>query len=81
MNMRGATGSLNTLMRTLGQTIGVAVLGAAMNYAMNAGSGETASSLIAEGLHLVFIISALMSVISLFLTILIPRKRAEEYAN
>lgn len=81
MNMRGATGSLNTLMRTLGQTIGVAVLGAAMNYAINAGTGETASSLIAEGLHLVFIISALMSVISLFLTILIPRKRAEEYAN
>lgn len=83
MNMRGSAGSLNTLMRTLGQTLGVAVLGAAMNYVMNENAnGGTASPLvIGEGLHTVFIISAVVAVVSLLVTIWIPKRNSEEYAN
>ncbi len=83
MNMRGSAGSLNTLMRTLGQTLGVAVLGAAMNYVMNANasSGIASPLVIGEGLHTVFIISAAVAMVSLLVTLWIPKRNAEEYAN
>jgi EmrB/QacA subfamily drug resistance transporter len=83
MNMRGSAGSLNTLMRTLGQTLGVALLGAAMNYVMNVNitGGKPSPLLIGEGLHTVFIISAVVSMVSLLVTLWIPKRNAEEYAN
>ncbi|MBE4908516.1 MFS transporter [Bacillus luteolus] len=83
MNMRGSAGSLNTLMRTLGQTLGVALLGAAMNYVMNANasSGMASPLVIGEGLHTVFIISAIVALVSLLVTLWIPKRNAEEYAN
>ncbi|QOR68751.1 MFS transporter [Cytobacillus suaedae] len=83
MSMRGSAGSLNTLMRTLGQTLGVAVLGAAMNYVMNANAsaGMASPLVVGKGLHTVFIISAVVAVVSLLVTLWIPKRNAEEYAN
>lgn len=78
--MRGSAGSLNSLLRTLWQTIGVAVLGTSMNFVINSvNDNKTATELMAEGLHVVFLISAIISVLSLIVTTLIPKRSLEEY--
>lgn len=82
IELRGAAGSINTLTRTLGQTFGVAVLGAAMYYTIGQANGEISSpSMIADGLHTIFVISAIISVISLIVTVRIPQRREEDYAQ
>ncbi|HZG85434.1 MDR family MFS transporter [Paenibacillus sp.] len=73
IEMRGAAGASNMLLRTLGQTIGVAVLGSALNAYL-------ATSL-AEGLHAVFLISAAISVLSLAITLWIPKRPQERQAS
>ncbi|MET3697782.1 EmrB/QacA subfamily drug resistance transporter [Bacillus oleivorans] len=82
-NNRGAAGSLNTLLRTLGQTIGVAIFGAALNLVIHSHNlnqaNETAA--IANGLHFVFVIAAIISVISLLVTFMIPNRQTEQYRH
>ena len=77
--MRGSAGSLITLFRTLGQAIGVAVLGTSMNLVIHSVSNENHASSVAEGLYMVFIISAIISVLSLIVTFLIPKRSLDEY--
>src|SRR5690606_23301980 len=69
--MRGSAGSLTTLTRTMGKTIGVAVLGAVMFRAigMDPSSGTVPSHLVVDGLHAVFICFALISVLSLLVVV------------
>jgi MFS family permease len=79
---RGAAGSVNTLMRTLGQTLGVAILGAAMYYAIGQANGAaTTPAMMADGLHTIFVISAVISVISLIVTVRIPQREEKDYAR
>lgn len=77
--MRGSAGSLITLFRTLGQAIGVAVLGTSMNLAIQTVASENPAMAVADGLHVVFIISAIISVLSLIVTSLIPKRSLDEY--
>lgn len=78
--MRGSGGSLITLFRTLGQALGVAVLGTSMNFVINAVDTDVASpESVAQGLYVVFIISAIISVLSLIMTLLIPTRSLDEY--
>lgn len=77
--MRGSAGSLITLFRTLGQAIGVAVLGTSMHLVIHSVSNENHASSVAEGLYMVFIISAIISVLSLIFTFLIPKRSLDEY--
>lgn len=78
--MRGSAGSLITLFRTLGQAIGVAVLGTSMNFVINAVDTDVASpESVAQGLYVVFTISAIISVLSLIMTLLIPKRSLDEY--
>ncbi|WP_019535316.1 MDR family MFS transporter [Paenibacillus ginsengihumi] len=70
-SMRGAAGSLHMLLRTLGQTIGVAVLGAALNAYISGQSGSQQA--LAEGLHAVFLLAAVISLVSLAATLWIPK--------
>jgi len=73
--LRGAATSSNTFVRTLGQAIGVAVLGSFLNQQI--GSTPTSASL-ATGIHDIFLIMAGIAVISLAVTFLVPKKRREE---
>jgi len=70
LHNRGSAGSLNSLLRTLGQTIGVAVLGTALNAYL--------PDRIAEGLHAVFFLSAAIGIASLFITLWIPKQTQEQ---
>lgn len=70
-SMRGAAGSLNMLLRTLGQTVGIAVLGSILNMNIS-GSMEA-------GLHAVFLVSAVIGVASWLVTMLIPKRTREQY--
>ncbi|CAM4305750.1 MDR family MFS transporter [Paenibacillus tarimensis] len=78
VNMRGVAGSSNTLLRTLGQTIGVAILGAVMNMYVATDGGHNGESL-AAGLHAVFAISAGIGVVSFLVTLWIPKRHKEYY--
>lgn len=77
--MRGSAGSLITLFRTLGQAIGVAVLGTSMNLAIQTVASENPAMAVADGLHVVFIISVIISILSLIVTFLIPKRSLDEY--
>ena len=78
--MRGSGGSLITLFRTLGQAIGVAVLGTSMNFVINSFNTDISSpETVAEGLYIVFIISAIISILSLIATLLIPKRALDDY--
>jgi EmrB/QacA subfamily drug resistance transporter len=70
LHNRGSAGSLNSLLRTLGQTIGVAVLGTALNAYLPVR--------IAEGLHAVFFLSAAIGIASLSITLWIPKQSQEQ---
>ncbi|GAB2670108.1 MDR family MFS transporter [Paenibacillus thermoaerophilus] len=72
IHMRGAAGSANTFLRALGQTLGVAVLGTVLNQYV-AGGAESAERL-ADGLHAVFVISAVIAVASWIVTLRIPQR-------
>ncbi|HWO78685.1 MAG TPA: MDR family MFS transporter [Bacillus sp. (in: firmicutes)] len=82
-NNRGSAGSLNTLLRTLGQTIGVAIFGAALNFVIHLHNMDQTNetAVMAEGLHFVFVIAAMISVISLLVTSMIPNRQAEQYEH
>lgn len=81
--LRGSAGSLNTLMRTMGKTIGVAVLGAVMfRFIGTDPSGESVPvHLMVDGLHAVFVCFAIFSVLSLLVVLLLPNRTAEQYKH
>ena len=77
---RGIAGSLNSLMRTMGKTIGAAVLGAVMFRYTGAdpSGGSIPAPLMEAGLHAVFVCFAILSVLSLLLALWFPKRPAEQ---
>lgn len=68
-NLRGAATASNTFSRSLGQTMGVAVLGTVFNNTMNQKG-------MAQGLHVVFILVFAISLVTLLISILLPSHRS-----
>jgi len=67
-NLRGAATASNTFSRSLGQTVGIAVLGTVFNNAMNRNG-------MAQGLHTVFILVFAISIVTLLISALLPSHR------
>jgi EmrB/QacA subfamily drug resistance transporter len=68
-NLRGAATASNTFSRSLGQTMGVAVLGTVFNNTMNQKG-------MAQGLHVVFILVFAISLVTLLISALLPSHRS-----
>lgn len=80
-NMRGAATSINTFLRTLGQTLGIAVLGTILNQYLaghTASGGQVPPDILAHGLHAVFIILAFIAVVSILVTLWIPKHKPQQ---
>ncbi|MDG5787147.1 MDR family MFS transporter [Evansella sp. AB-P1] len=80
---RGTAASSNAFLRTLGQTIGIAVLGTILNQHIGGqlnNGGDVAPTVLATGLNNVFII---LAIISAFLVVIVasflPKEKPEEY--
>ncbi|MEL3962498.1 MDR family MFS transporter [Lysinibacillus endophyticus] len=82
-NLRGAATSSNTFVRTLGQALGVAVLGTYLNQHLGTSTNmsQVSSTSLATGIHGIFIIMACIGVISFILTFLVPKKIEQENAE
>lgn len=79
-NLRGVATSSNTFLRTLGQTLGVAVLGTLLNQHIGPhanAEGQVPPEILADGLHSVFLIVAGLAVLSLLITFWVPNRRPE----
>lgn len=70
--LRGVATSTNSLMRSLGQTVGVAVFGTMFNSAAAGGSNQE----IAAGIHAVFLAICIIAVLNLAVTFLLPSQRS-----
>nr|WP_079912188.1 MDR family MFS transporter [Paenibacillus sp. 32352] len=80
-NLRGVATSSNTFLRTLGQTLGVAVLGTFLNQRIGtyAKAGEEVPpAILAGGIHGVFLIIAGLAVLSLLISFWIPKFKPEQ---
>jgi EmrB/QacA subfamily drug resistance transporter len=100
-NMRGAAMATNTFIRTLGQTLGIAVFGTLFNHVMLAAglpqgvdvnkilNPEAAQTIapevlhtlrgvLAAGLHQVFVVLAVLAVVSFIVTLWYPREQRKE---
>lgn len=80
-NLRGVATSSNTFFRTLGQTLGVAILGTFLNKQIhsytNAG-GEVPPTILASGLHGIFIMLAGISILCILIAFWIPKHNPNE---
>jgi len=73
--LRGTAVASNNFIRTLGQTVGIAVFG----ILLHTGDAETASrGLLEASLHEIFVWAAVLSVLVLTAAFALPTKRAEE---
>lgn len=79
-SMRGAATSSNSFLRTLGQTIGIAVLGAVLNRTIGSYPDETQvpPQVLASGLHDVFIILTGLAAAGLIVTLWIPQNKGQQ---
>ncbi|MDP4128479.1 MAG: MDR family MFS transporter [Bacillota bacterium] len=68
-NLRGAATASNTFSRSLGQTVGIAVLGTVFNNTLNKNG-------MAQGLHVVFILVFAISIVTLLISALLPSHRS-----
>ena len=83
-NNRGAASSSNAFLRTLGQTLGIAVLGAVLNHHIGGHTNNgtnVAPELLAAGLHSVFIILAVIATVCVLLVAVFLPKEKPEYAE
>ncbi|MBO9606839.1 MAG: MFS transporter [Paenibacillaceae bacterium] len=69
--MRGVATSTNSLMRSLGQTVGIAVFGTVFNH--YAVTGENAG--LAAGMHAIFVIMFAVAIVNLFVMAWLPSHR------
>lgn len=77
---RGTAASMNSFLRTLGQTLGIAVLGAALNQYIGKDS-DVAPEILATGLHSVFIILAVMAFVCVILVAFFLPKEQPEFSS
>ncbi|WNF38636.1 MDR family MFS transporter [Bacillaceae bacterium IKA-2] len=83
-NQRGTATSLNSFLRTLGQTLGIAVLGAVLNQYIGRhiiNGGDVAPEILAAGLHSVFIILAFIAILCAILVAGFLPKEQPEFAK
>ena len=83
-NNRGAAASSNAFLRTLGQTLGIAVLGAVLNQHIGGHTNNgtnVAPELLAAGLHSVFIILAVIATVCAILVATFLPKEQPKYAK
>ncbi|RXI96540.1 DHA2 family efflux MFS transporter permease subunit [Anaerobacillus alkaliphilus] len=83
-NNRGAAASSNAFLRTLGQTLGIAVLGAVLNQHIGGHTNngtDVAPDLLAAGLHSVFIILAVVATVCVLLVASFLPKEQPDYAK
>ncbi|MGJ9383716.1 MDR family MFS transporter [Salipaludibacillus sp. CF4.18] len=81
-NNRGTAASSNAFLRTLGQTLGITVLGTVLNQHIGGQTNDgadVAPELLGAGLHSVFIILVILAVACVLVTSLLP-KELPEYA-
>ncbi|WP_026690257.1 MDR family MFS transporter [Alteribacter aurantiacus] len=77
---RGAAASSNAFLRTLGQTLGITVLGAVLNQYIGGHTNNgtsVAPAILAEGLHAAFIILFVLAILTLIATSLLPKEEPE----
>ncbi|MDN3955952.1 MDR family MFS transporter [Sporolactobacillus laevolacticus] len=75
--MRGAATASNMLMRSLGQTVGIAVFGTIFNNALSSEKTQSTSSsavhtAMASGIHLVFVFVFFIGIVTLIVSLLLP---------
>ncbi len=79
-NMRGVATSTNTFVRVLGQTLGIAVLGTVLNQHIGKYTESkipVPPEILANGLHNVFLILAVLAIAGLIVTLWIPSQQEE----
>lgn len=77
---RGAASSSNAFLRTLGQTLGITILGAVLNqYIAGFGNSETEAptAQLASGLSTVFLLLFVMAMIAFLITFRLPKEEPE----
>jgi EmrB/QacA subfamily drug resistance transporter len=74
-NQRGVVMSSNALLNTLGQTVFIAVFGAVFNSVT---AGGTSTELLSQGIHMVFLCVAVLTLVSFFIAAKLPRLSKEE---
>ncbi|WP_274364546.1 MDR family MFS transporter [Paenibacillus thermotolerans] len=80
-SLRGAATSTNTFLRTLGQTIGIAVLGTLFNHQLGSFAGakdHIPPDVLAGAIHTIFVSAAVLAVVSFFLTLRLPQRKGGE---
>lgn len=83
-NNRGAAASSNAFLRTLGQTLGIAVLGMVLNQHIGGHTNNgtsVAPDILATGLHSVFIIMAVVASLCVLLVVFFLPKEQPEYGE
>ncbi|WP_096200553.1 MDR family MFS transporter [Bacillus sp. FJAT-45350] len=83
-NHRGTASSSNAFLRTLGQTLGIAVLGAVLNQHIGGHTNngtDVAPDILAAGLHSVFIILAIIATLCVILVASFLPKEKPEHAE
>ncbi len=71
---RGAATASNTLMLSLGQTVGIAVFGSVLNASIS-GSGQSSSAQFADGLQAIFVLGFGISLLVLLTVLFLPSHR------
>lgn len=80
-NNRGTAASTNAFLRTLGQTLGITILGTVLNQHIGGQTNngtEVAPELLANGLHSVFIIMFVLAIFCVMMTSLLPKQDLKE---
>ncbi|ADU30532.1 MDR family MFS transporter [Evansella cellulosilytica] len=83
-NNRGTAASSNAFLRTLGQTLGITILGVVLNQHIGGQTNngtDVAPALLAAGLHNIFIILAVIALICVVVTCLLPKEQPDFTEN
>ena len=83
-NNRGAAASSNAFLRTLGQTLGITILGTVLNQHIGGHTNngtDVAPEILGAGLHSVFIILFVLAILCVVATSLLPKEEPEHARN
>ncbi|XWX62246.1 MDR family MFS transporter [Desulfitobacterium sp. AusDCA] len=76
-SLRGAATASNTFFRSLGQTVGIAILGTAFNSSLSTSiqHGVEMQNAMAQSMHLIFILIVAISIVNLMISFILPSHR------